>query len=163
MIAFSLWRYPLHTSDQSFPACDTHVVMLPKPVHTALSCSKAATINGCWFLSFSLDMPSSSDITARPPQQLVLFSSFQPSSSSCAPNRVVLALAFQEDSTQATSSPCTEQHRSPQLLLKPFCCQHLPLHSVFTPTTTQLGAWKLDVKMLQASVACPTSLKRLWQ
>lgn len=68
MIALSLWGYPPHTSDQRFPACDTHMAMLPKPVHMAVSCCEAATINGYWFLSFSLDMPSSSDITARSPQ-----------------------------------------------------------------------------------------------
>lgn len=105
MIALSLWRYPPCTSDQKFPACDTHMAMLPKPVHMAVSCSEAAIINGYWFLSFSLDMSSSSDITARSAQLLMLFSCFQPSFSSCAPNRVVLALAFQEDSTQAMSIP----------------------------------------------------------
>lgn len=44
----------------------------------------------------------------------------------------------------------------------PFCCRSLRLSSLFTPTTTQLIWWKWDVKMPQASVTYPVSLKKLW-
>lgn len=45
----------------------------------------------------------------------------------------------------------------------PFCCRSLGLCSLFTPTTTQLVWWKLDVKMPQASATYPASLRKLWQ